>query len=63
MQDVKVQFVVGENDKYWQRSARSAHDKLKAGGVESVFEIVPDGEHVMADLVGKGFVAKLEKLR
>jgi hypothetical protein len=63
LQEVKVQFVVGENDTYWQRSGRSAHEKLKAGGVDSVFEIVPDGEHVMNNLVGKGFMEKLEKLR
>ena len=63
LQEVKVQFVVGENDAYWHRSARNAHEKLEAGGVDSVFEIVPDGEHVMTDLVGKGFVQKLEKLR
>jgi S-formylglutathione hydrolase FrmB len=63
LQDVKVQFVVGEKDTYWQGSSRSAHEKLEAGGVDSVFEIVPNGEHVMTDLVGKGFMAKLEKLR
>ena len=63
LQEVKVQFVVGENDAYWQRSARSAHEKLKAGGVDSVCEVVPNGEHVMTSLVGDGFVKKLEKLR
>ena len=63
LQSVKVQFVVGENDSYWQRSARDAHEKLLAGGVDSVFEIVPNGEHVMTDLIGAGFVQKLEKLR
>ena len=63
LQDVKVQFVVGENDAYWQRSARSAHESLVAGGVDSVLEIVPNGEHVMTELVGAGFMKKLEKLR
>jgi len=63
LQSVKVQFVVGENDSYWQRSARDAHEKLLAGGVDSVFEIVPNGEHVMTGLIGAGFVQKLEKLR
>ncbi len=63
LQSVKVQFVVGENDPYWQRSARDAHDKLVAGGVDSVFEVVPNGEHVMTELVGSGFMQKLEKLR
>jgi predicted peptidase len=63
LQSVKVQFVVGENDKYWQRSARDAHQKLVAGGVDSVFEIVPNGEHVMTNLIGEPFIQKLEKLR
>ena len=63
LQSVKVQFVVGENDTYWQRSARDAHEKLVAGGVNSVFEIVPNGEHVMTNLIGEPFIQKLEKLR
>ncbi len=63
LRSVRVQFVVGENDPGWTRSARSAHDKLKAGGVDSVFEIVPNGEHVMTNLVGEKFIQKLEKLR
>ena len=63
LKSVKVQFVVGENDAYWQSSARNAFEKLKLGGVDTVFEVVPDGEHVMTELVGKGFMQKLEKLR
>lgn len=63
LQTVKVQFVVGENDRYWLRSARDAYEKLLAGGVDSVLEIVPDGEHVMTNLIGAPFIAKLEKLR
>jgi hypothetical protein len=63
LQSVKVQFVVGENDPYWQQSAREAHDKLVAGGVDSVIEIVPNGEHVMTNLIGEPFIQKLEKLR
>ena len=63
LQSVKVQFVVGENDTYWQRSAREAHQKLVDGGVDSVFEIVPNGEHVMTNLIGEPFIQKLEKLR
>ena len=63
LQTVKVQFVVGENDTYWQRSARDAHETLLAAGVDSVFEIVPNGEHVMTNLIGAPFISKLEKLR
>ncbi len=63
LQAVKVQFVVGENDPYWQRSARDAHEKLLAGGVDTIFEVVPNGEHVMTNLIGAPFIQKLEKLR
>ncbi len=63
LRDVKIQFVVGENDRSWQRSARRAHKELQAGDIDSVLEIVPDAGHVMTDLVGKGFMQKLEKLR
>ena len=63
LQPVKVQFVVGENDTYWLRSARDAYEKLVAGGVDSVFEVVPNGEHVMTNLIGAPFIEKLEKLR
>ena len=31
--------------------------------VDSVLEIVPDGEHVMTNLIGEPFIQKLEKLR
>jgi hypothetical protein len=34
-----------------------------AAGVDSVFEIVPNGEHVMTNLIGAPFIQKLEKLR
>jgi len=63
LQPIKVQFIVGENDPHWQSSARAAHEKLLAGGVDSVFEIVPNGEHVMTELIGAPFISKLEKLR
>lgn len=63
LRTVQVQFVVGQNDSEWQRSARAAHEQLLAGGVQSLFEIVPDGEHVMQSLVGEPFIQKLEKLR
>ena len=63
LNDVKVQFVVGENDSYWLKSAQKAHQKLTDGGVNSVFEIVPDAPHVMVDLIGKPFIQKLQKLR
>ena len=63
LKKLKIQFVVGGNDSYWLKSARKAHKKLSAGGVNSVLEVVPNAPHVMTDLVGSGFMKKLEKLR
>jgi pimeloyl-ACP methyl ester carboxylesterase len=60
---LKVQFVVGENDRGWQASARQAHKTLQAGGVDSQLEIVPNAPHVMKELVGEPFMQRLEKLR
>ncbi len=63
LKKMKVQFVVGEDDPYWQKSARDANSKLKAAGVNTTLEIISDGKHVMTELIGKGFMQKLEKLR
>jgi len=63
LRDVRIQFVVGENDRGWQRSARRAHEQLQEGGIDSTFEIVPGAGHVMHELVGQGFMQRLEKLR
>ena len=63
LKNMKVQFVVGEDDRYWQKSARDANTKLKAAGVNTTLEIIPDGKHVMKELIGKGFMQRLEKLR
>ncbi len=60
---VKVQFVVGENDSYWRKSAQSSYEKLKAGGIETTIEIVPNGEHVLTALIGAGFMKRLENAR
>ena len=63
LREVRIQFVVGENDGSWQRSSKAAYDKLRDGGIDTVYEIVPGAGHVMMELVGEGFVQKLEKLR
>ncbi len=60
---VRVQFVVGDQDPYWMRSAKTAHEALSAGGVVSSIEIIPNGEHVMTNLIGKGFMQRMEKMR
>ena len=63
LKKMKVQFVVGENDSYWRRAAEEDHKKLKAAGVETYLEIIPKGGHILRDLIGGGFISRLEKLR
>ena len=63
LKNLKIQFVVGENDSYWLKSARNAHQKLSSAGVNSILEVVPNAPHVMKELIGSGFMQKLEKLR
>ena len=63
LKKMKVQFVVGENDSYCRKAAEDDHKKLKAGGVETYLEIIPKGGHILKDLIGGGFISRLEKLR
>jgi hypothetical protein len=63
LENVKVQFMVGANDRSWQRSAKQAHQQLQDAGVDSQLEVVPDAPHVMVDLIGAPFMQRLEKLR
>ena len=60
---VKVQFVVGDRDTYWMRSAKKSHQLLQELGVESTIEIIKNGQHVMKPLIGKGFLDRAERLR
>ena len=63
LKEVRVQFVVGERDTYWMRSAKIAHEKLTKGGVDSRLDIIAGEEHVMRSLIGKGFMEKMERMR
>lgn len=63
LQDVRVQFVVGDRDGYWMRSAKDAYEQLMQGGVTATLEIIPNGEHVMRNLIGRGFMQRMDRLR
>ena len=63
LKGVKVQFVVGDRDPYWMRSAKKSLQLLQEIGVESSIEIIKGGEHVMKPLIGKGFLDRAERLR
>lgn len=63
LKGVKVQFVVGDRDTYWMRSAKESHKILRGLGVQSSIEIIKNGQHVLTPLIGKGFLERAHKLR
>ncbi len=63
LKGVKVQFVVGDRDSYWMRSAKKSHQLLQGLGLESTIEIIKNGVHVMRPLIGKGFLDRAARLR
>ena len=63
LKNTRVHFIVGENDGYWRRESERAHQQLKALGIETVLDVIPDGGHVLTDLIGAGFLEKMERMR
>lgn len=63
LKTMKVQFIVGENDGYWRRESERAHRLLQALGVDTRLEIIDDGGHVLRELVGRGFMERMQRLR
>lgn len=63
LKNTTIQFIVGENDGYWRRESERANQQLQELGVDSHLEIVPNGGHILRDLIGKGFMKRMEKLR
>lgn len=63
LKEVKVRFVVGDKDTYWMGSAKDRHSKLLEAGVDSQIEIIKDGKHVLAELIGEGVLTRMNKLR
>jgi predicted esterase len=63
LKEVNVQFIVGDQDPYWMRSAQKSQALLTKIGVNSKIEIIPKGKHVMEGLIGKGFLERAHRLR
>ncbi len=63
LKGVKIQNIVGENDGYWLRSARDFDKLYKKLGIETTLDIIPNGGHVLKELIGNGFMTKMEKMR
>ena len=63
LKSVKVNFIVGENDGYWLKSAETHYKKLIELGIESKLNIVKDGNHVLREIVGEKFMSYMDWLR
>lgn len=60
LKSLGVHFVVGENDTYWRDGSMRWHERMKSAGVSSTLEIIPNGGHVMDELVGPPIFDRLE---
>lgn len=63
LKGVKIQNIVGSNDGYWLKSAKeldNIYDKL---GIDHTLDVIPNGGHVLSELIGKGFLSKMERMR
>ncbi|MCR9251391.1 MAG: hypothetical protein NXI20_13265 [bacterium] len=63
LKGVNVQFVVGDRDNYWMKAAQKRHGLLLQAGVKSSLEIIKNGEHVLTNLIGEGFLERADRLR
>ena len=63
LKGVRVQFVVGDKDPYWMKAAQKRHEILTRIGVDSQIEIIKNGQHVMTNLIGEGFLKRAHRLR
>ncbi|MEO9804022.1 MAG: hypothetical protein ABJF04_12270 [Reichenbachiella sp.] len=63
LEDVKVQFLVGEDDGYWLRSSRSLHAKFQKLGLDSRLEVFPDVGHFLILVRGQPLMDRLDKFR
>ena len=63
LKGVKIQNIVGEKDGYWRQSAEEFDVLYEKLGVDHTLEVIPNGEHVLRELVGSGFMKRMERMR
>lgn len=62
LRDVRVQFIVGENDRFWREGSEIWHARLEALGASSSLEIIPRGGHVMPEIANEPFFERMNRL-
>ena len=63
LKGVKIQNIVGGNDGYWLRSAKEFESLYEMLGIDHTLDIIPNGGHVLKELVGSGFMQRMERMR
>ena len=59
----KILFIVGEKDPYWLKSARNVKKQLQELAIQVKLEVIPNGGHVLKELVGEPFFDLIKYLR
>ncbi len=63
LKPIKVNLVVGAQDKSWLKPMTTVHQQLLKKQVDSRLVVIPDGGHVLTELVDHGLFVELNKLR
>jgi hypothetical protein len=63
LKDVRVNFFAGDRDRDWLRPSRNADKRLRQLGIDSHFEIVAGGGHILEELSGGEFMDRLDAQR
>ena len=63
LKNIRTQFIVGENDGYWRTASEKTQKELTELGYDSILDIIPNGGHILRDLIGEGFLMKMERMR
>ncbi len=62
LEDIRVQFIVGEKDQYWRQGSERWHKLMKKAGIDTSLEIVPKGEHVMPEIANEPIFERLNRI-
>lgn len=61
LRETRIRFIVGENDGYWLRESRQAHERFQAMGTDTQIEIIENGGHVLAELSGRPLFERIDR--
>ena len=50
------QFLIGEHDAGWMRSAQRVHEQLQALGLDSRLDVIEGASHAIKEIIGTAFM-------